>query len=57
MSGTYKEEIDPSTHKPIKNNKDVAQLYIFSADTEPDMEVAKAVHASASFPEHSSRST
>jgi len=50
MSGTYKEEIDPSTHKPIKNNKDVAQLYIFDANNEPDMEVAKAVHASASFP-------
>ncbi len=50
MSGTYKQELDPSTHKPIKNNKDVAQLYIFSADSEPDMEVAKAVHASASFP-------
>jgi exoenzyme U len=50
MSGTYKEEIDPATHKPIKNNKDVAQLYIFDANNEPDMEVAKAVHASASFP-------
>jgi exoenzyme U len=50
MSGTYKEEIDPATHKPIKNNKDVAQLYMFNADNEPDMEVAKAVHASASFP-------
>ncbi len=50
MSGTYKEELDPATHKPIKNNKDVAQLYIFNADTEPDLEVAKAVHASASFP-------
>src|SRR5580698_7012971 len=50
MSGTYKEEIDPSTHKPIKNNKDVAQLYIFDANNEPDMPVAKAVHASASFP-------
>lgn len=50
MSGTYKEELDPSTHKPIKNNGDVAQTYMFNADNEPDMAVAKAVHASASFP-------
>ena len=56
VTGTYLEEKDlqmlgedgklkPSTEKNTKG-----QLYVFSADTEPDLLVSIAVHASASFP-------
>lgn len=40
----------PKKAKKLKQGNTEGQLYIFDADTEPDMEVAVAVHASASFP-------
>ncbi|HSU07422.1 MAG TPA: patatin-like phospholipase family protein [Acetobacteraceae bacterium] len=36
--------------KKVKDGNELAQLYVFDADSEPDMQVAIAVHASASFP-------
>ena len=36
--------------KELKKGNDDGQLYVFDADSEPDLEVAVAVHASASFP-------
>ena len=36
--------------KEMKRGNDEGQLYVFDADSEPDLEVAVAVHASASFP-------
>ena len=36
--------------KELKKGNDQGQLYVFDADSEPDLEVAVAVHASASFP-------
>ncbi len=48
ISASYMAEINPATGKPDKGGK--AQLAIFSADTEPDMEVAVAVNASAALP-------
>jgi exoenzyme U len=53
ITGTYTtefEEDDKGKLKKVKDGNDQGQLYIFSADTEPDLEVAVAVHASASFP-------
>ena len=40
----------PRKLKELKGGNDEGQLYVFDADSEPDMEVAVAVHASASFP-------
>jgi len=53
ITGTYTEEVgttDAETMEAFKNGNDRGKLYIFDADHEPDMPVAKAVHASASFP-------
>ena len=57
ITGTYTTEFEDVTDKKgktkkkeVKDGNDTGQLYIFSADTEPDLEVAIAVHASASFP-------
>jgi hypothetical protein len=49
ISGSYMSEVDPKTGKSVKGS-DKSQLVIFNADTEPDLEVALAVHASASLP-------
>jgi exoenzyme U len=48
ISATYLAEIDPSTGKPMSQEK--PQLAIFNADTEPDLEVAIAITASAALP-------
>jgi exoenzyme U len=48
ISATYMAEIDPTSGKPMPRER--PQLAIFSADTEPDMEVALAVRASAALP-------
>ncbi len=40
----------PRKAKEVKGGNDDGQLYVFDADSEPDLEVAVAVHASASFP-------
>ena len=40
----------PRPVKELKKGNDDGQLYVFDADSEPDLEVAVAVHASASFP-------
>jgi exoenzyme U len=48
ISATYLAEIDPSTGKPMPAEK--PQLAMFNADTEPDMEVALAIRASAALP-------
>ena len=53
ITGTYTEEFssdDKGKKTKLKDGNDQGQLYIFDADSEPDMEVAVAVHASASFP-------
>ncbi|MGH7227223.1 MAG: patatin-like phospholipase family protein, partial [Gemmataceae bacterium] len=53
ITGTYTTEFEDDNKggkKKVKGGNDTGQLYIFSADTEPDLEVAIAVHASASFP-------
>ncbi|MCA8977499.1 MAG: patatin-like phospholipase family protein [Planctomycetes bacterium] len=46
VSGSYMGDVDPVTGKVSGRS----QLVIFSADTEPELEVAVAVHASASLP-------
>ena len=48
ISGTYKGAVDPRTNQVKEGER--PQLAIFSADTEPNLPVATAVHASASFP-------
>jgi exoenzyme U len=53
ITGTYTEEstVDDKGNKSgLKDGNREGQLYVFDADSEPDMEVAVAVHASASFP-------
>ena len=53
MTGTYTTEFSADGHgklKALKGGNDEGQLYVFDADSEPDMDVAVAVHASASFP-------
>lgn len=40
----------PKKSKELKGGNDEGQLYVFDAESEPDLEVAIAVHASASFP-------
>ncbi|MEO8527240.1 MAG: patatin-like phospholipase family protein [Caldimonas sp.] len=45
-----KKEEKPAKAKKFKGGNQEGQLYVFDADTEPDLEVAVAVHASASFP-------
>jgi exoenzyme U len=57
ITGTYTTEFEDVTDKKgkakkkeLKNGNQEGQLYVFDADSEPDMEVALAVHASASFP-------
>lgn len=49
ISGSFMSEVDPETGKPRKGSEQ-SQLVIFNADTEPDLEVALAVHASAALP-------
>src|SRR5206468_879814 len=49
MTGTYTTEFDDRKRK-LQGGNDDGQLYVFDADSEPDLEVAVAVHASASFP-------
>jgi exoenzyme U len=62
ITGTYTEEFDEEA-KPGKNGKPGnaklkerkggdghGQLYVFDADSDPNLAIAKAVHASASFP-------
>jgi exoenzyme U len=48
ISGTYKGAVDQRTNKVKEGER--PQLAIFSADTEPNLPVSVAVHASASFP-------
>lgn len=48
MTGTYTTE--RSDGRKLKDGNTEGQLYVFDADSEPDLEVAVAVHASASFP-------
>ena len=53
ITGTYTEEFatdDKGRKTGLKDGNQEGQLYVFDADSEPDMEVAVAVHASASFP-------
>jgi exoenzyme U len=53
ITGTYTEEFstdDKGNKSALKDGNKEGQLYVFDADSEPDMEVAVAVHASASFP-------
>src|SRR5262249_24340042 len=53
ITGTYTEEFnvdDKGNKMGLKDGNREGQLYVFDADSEPDMEVAVAVHASASFP-------
>jgi predicted acylesterase/phospholipase RssA len=54
MTGTYTTEYhtkdDGKKGKKLKQSNDDGQLYVFDADSEPNLEVAVAVHASASFP-------
>ena len=55
MSGTYTKEFTTTTkggkeRQGGRGGNHDGQLYIFNADSEPDLEVAVAVHASASFP-------
>ena len=54
MTGTYTTEYHTKDSgkkgKKLKDGNDDGQLYVFDADSEPDLEVAVAVHASASFP-------
>lgn len=48
MTGTYTTEF--SGGRKLAGGNEQGQLYVFDADSEPEMEVAVAVHASASFP-------
>ncbi|HNC97772.1 MAG TPA: patatin-like phospholipase family protein, partial [Myxococcota bacterium] len=48
ISGSYVAELDGATKRPLPQAK--PQLVMFNADTEPDMEIALAVHASAALP-------
>ena len=53
ITGTYTEEFttdDKGGKTSFRNGNKEGQLYVFDADSEPDLEVAVAVHASASFP-------
>ncbi|MBT9456045.1 MAG: patatin-like phospholipase family protein [Burkholderiaceae bacterium] len=53
ITGTYTTElgtVDKASQKDFENQNDTGQLYVFDADSEPDLQVAVAVHASASFP-------
>ena len=54
MTGTYTTEHHTEKSgkkgKKLEDGNDDGQLYVFDADSEPDLEVAIAVHASASFP-------
>jgi exoenzyme U len=53
ITGTYTtefEEDDKGRKKKLKEGNDQGQLYVFDADSEPDLPVSVAVHASASFP-------
>jgi len=54
MTGTYTTEYHTKDSgkkgKKLKQSNDDGQLYVFDADSEPDLEVSVAVHASASFP-------
>ncbi|MBL0149368.1 MAG: patatin-like phospholipase family protein [Ideonella sp.] len=49
ISGSYMSEVDPKSGNPVKGTEQ-SQLVMFDADTQPDLEVALAVHASASLP-------
>lgn len=49
ITGTYTTELDDEG-KATKDGNQRGLLYVFSADSEPDLPVAVAVHASASFP-------
>ena len=53
ITGTYTTEFgedDKGRKTKLKDGNDQGQLYVFDADSEPDLAVAVAVHASASFP-------
>ncbi len=54
MTGTYTTEFSDEGKdkkaKKLEGGNEEGQLYVFDADSEPNMEVAVAVHASASFP-------
>ena len=53
ITGTYTRELataDIASQPDFRNRNDTGQLYVFDADSEPDMPVALAVHASASYP-------
>ena len=54
ITGTYTTEFeeDKGSGKKtkLKDGNTQGQLYVFDADSEPNLEVATAVHASASFP-------
>lgn len=47
VSGSFMGQVDPKSGKMTKGTP---QVVMFNADTEPDMEVALAVHASAALP-------
>ncbi len=49
ISGSYMSEVNTKTGKPKKGTEQ-SQLVMFDADTQPDLEVALAVHASAALP-------
>ena len=53
ITGTYLKEFTEDKDgklTPLKGGNEKGKLYVFDADSEPDLEVAVAVHASASFP-------
>ena len=53
ITGTYLKEFttdDKGNTVPVEGGNARGLLYVFDADSEPDLEVAVAVHASASFP-------
>ena len=53
ITGTYLKEFttdDKGKTVPVEGGNARGLLYVFDADSEPDLEVAVAVHASASFP-------
>ncbi|MDY0745052.1 patatin-like phospholipase family protein [Paucibacter sp. R3-3] len=53
ITGTYIKEFetnDKGKLSAVEGSGQGGQLYVFDADSEPDLEVAIAVHASASFP-------
>lgn len=53
ITGTYTTElgtVDKASQQDFENQNETGQLYVFDADSEPDLQVAVAVHASASFP-------